>query len=494
MTLLDRSIVELGRGLRTGEFSSVELTASALADTGTVDGDLGAFLRTTAEAAMAQAAKADRQLAEDTANSSPLLGIPVAYKDVLCAKGVETTAGSRILAGFIPPYSATAIERMEAAGAVGLGKLNCDEFAMGSSNENSAFQTTRNPWATDRVPGGSSGGSAVAVAARMVSAALGTDTGGSIRLPASFCGVVGVKPSYGRVSRYGLIAFASSLDQVGPLTKTVEDAALVLEVIAGLDARDSTSSSAPLGDIRGALKAGVSGLRVGIPKEYLSMEIEPGVRDVFDISVSRLEAAGARLSEVSLPSTEYALAAYYVLAPAEVSSNLARMDGVRFGPGFGSATNLMDAYESARHMGFGPEVRRRIALGTYVLSSGYYDAYYLRAQKVRTLVSQDFEQVFKEVDCLISPTAPTTAFRIGERLADPLAMYATDLLTLPANLAGVSGISVPAGFADGLPVGLQVLAPYMGEATCFQVAATIEEMAQIWQIRPAGHDNLESHV
>ncbi len=494
MTLLDRSIVELGRGLRTGEFSSVELTESALADTRTVDGELGAFLRTTAEAAMAQAAKADRQLAEDTGNRSPLLGIPVAYKDVLCTKGVETTAGSRILTGFIPPYSATAIERMEAAGAVGLGKLNCDEFAMGSSNENSAFQTTRNPWASDRVPGGSSGGSAVAVAARMVSAALGTDTGGSIRLPASFCGVVGVKPSYGRVSRYGLIAFASSLDQVGPLTKTVEDAALVLEVIAGLDARDSTSSSAPLGDLRGALKAGVSGLRVGIPKEYLSMEIEPGVRDVFDISVSRLEAAGARLSEVSLPSTEYALAAYYVIAPAEVSSNLARMDGVRFGPGFGSAPNLMAAYESARHLGFGPEVRRRIALGTYVLSSGYYDAYYLRAQKVRTLVSQDFEQVFKEVDCLISPTAPTTAFRIGERLADPLAMYATDLLTLPANLAGVSGMSVPAGFAGGLPVGLQVLAPYMGEATCFQVAATIEEMAQIWQIRPAGHANLESPV
>ncbi|HVD03335.1 MAG TPA: Asp-tRNA(Asn)/Glu-tRNA(Gln) amidotransferase subunit GatA [Candidatus Dormibacteraeota bacterium] len=484
MSLLARPIAELARGLRSRDFSSVELLESALAEVAREDGELGAFLRTTAGPALVQAQRADRLLSDDPASASPLLGIPVAYKDVLCTKGVETTAGSRILEGFIPPFSATAVERMEAAGAVSLGKLNCDEFAMGSSNENSAFQATRNPWAADRVPGGSSGGSAVAVAARLVSATLGTDTGGSIRLPASFCGVVGVKPSYGRVSRYGLIAFASSLDQIGPLTKTVEDAALVMQVIAGVDPRDSTSSPAPSGDLLGALKSGVAGLRVGIPKEYLAMAIEAGVRGVFDQSATLLAAAGAQLVDVSLPSTEYALAAYYVIAPAEVSSNLARMDGVRFGPGFGTAANLMEAYERARHIGFGPEVRRRIALGTYVLSSGYYDAYYLRAQKVRTLVAKDFERVFKEVDCVISPTAPTTAFRMGERVADPLAMYATDLLTLPANLAGVSGISVPAGFADGLPVGLQVLGPYMGEATCFRVAAAVEEMAQVWQIRP----------
>jgi aspartyl-tRNA(Asn)/glutamyl-tRNA(Gln) amidotransferase subunit A len=378
------------------------------------------------------------------------------------------------------------VERLQAQGAIGLGKLNCDEFAMGSSNENSAFQQTRNPWSPDRVPGGSSGGSAVAVAARMAAATLGSDTGGSIRLPASFCGVVGVKPSYGRVSRYGLIAFASSLDQVGPLTKTVADAALVLGAIAGADPHDATSSPAAVEGYRAALNQGVTGLRVGIPQEYLAMGLDPGVRRVFDQAAQWLEGEGARLVEVSLPSTEYALAAYYVIAPAEVSSNLARMDGVRFGPGFEGATGLGEAYEQARHQGFGPEVRRRVALGTYVLSSGYYDAYYLRAQKVRTLVAQDFERVFQDVDCIISPTVPTTAFRLGERVADPLAMYATDLLTLPANLAGIAGISVPAGFSESLPVGLQVLGPYLGEEVCFQVAALVEAAADIWRLGPEG--------
>jgi len=408
----------------------------------------------------------------------------MAYEDVLCTKGVETTAGSRILEGFLPPYTATAVERLEAAGAIGLGKLNCDEFAMGSSNENSAFQETRNPWDLQRVPGGSSGGSAAAVAARLASATLGSDTGGSIRLPASFCGVVGVKPSYGRVSRYGLIAFASSLDQIGPLTKTVDDAALVLQVIAGRDPHDSTSAAAPVADLRGGLGAGVRGLRLGVPAEYLAMDLDPGVRRVFERTAQELESAGARLMPVSLPSTEYALAAYYVLAPAEVSSNLARMDGVRFGPGFPGASNLTQAYEQARHRGFGPEVRRRIILGTYVLSSGYYDAYYLRAQKVRTLVAQDFDRVFHEVDAVISPTAPTAAFRLGEKVADPLAMYATDIMTLPANLAGISGISVPAGFAAGLPVGLQVLGPYLGEPVCLRVAAVVEASADVWRQPP----------
>ncbi|NNM96280.1 MAG: Asp-tRNA(Asn)/Glu-tRNA(Gln) amidotransferase subunit GatA [Candidatus Dormibacteraeota bacterium] len=485
MSLLEEPISELARGLRAREFSSVELTQMALAEIEAKDGAVGAFLRTTGSAALDQARAADRRLAADPAGASTLCGIPVAYKDVLCTKGVETTAGSRILEGFVPPYSATAVLRLEAVGAVGLGKLNCDEFAMGSSNENSAFQETRNPWDLGRVPGGSSGGSAAAVAARLACATLGSDTGGSIRLPASFCGVVGVKPSYGRVSRYGLIPFASSLDQIGPLTKTVEDAAHVLEVIAGRDSHDSTSAVAPVGDLRRHLSGGVDGLRLGVPDEYLAMDLDPGVRSVFEHTARELEAAGAQLIPVSLPSTEYALAAYYVLAPAEVSSNLARMDGVRFGPGVAGAPSLTEAYEQARHSGFGPEVRRRIILGTYVLSSGYYDAYYLRAQKVRTLVARDFERVFGEVDAVISPTAPTPAFRLGERVADPLAMYATDILTLPANLAGISGISVPAGFAAGLPVGLQVLGPHLGEGVCLRVAAAVEEAADLWRKLPS---------
>lgn len=485
MSLLEEPIAELGRRLRRREVSAVELAQAALGAIHADDERLGAFLRTTEESALAQAEAADRRLREEPDGGGPLLGIPVAYKDVLCTKGVETTAASRILAGFIPPYSATSVRRLEEAGAVGLGKLNCDEFAMGSSNENSAYQPTRNPFDVGRVPGGSSGGSAVAVAARFACATLGSDTGGSIRLPASFCGVVGVKPSYGRVSRYGLIAFASSLDQVGPLTKTVEDAALVLQVIAGRDERDSTTSPAPVGDLRELLAAGVAGMRLGVPREYLDMKLDPGVRAIYETAAAGLEEAGATLVPVSLPSTEYALAAYYVIAPAEVSSNLARMDGVRFGPGFAAATDLTQAYEEARHRGFGDEVRRRIALGTYVLSSGYYDAYYLRAQKVRTLVAQDFERVFQEVDAIISPTAPTPAFALGERVGNPLAMYATDILTLPANLAGISGVSVPAGFADGLPVGLQVLGPYLGESTCFRVAAAVEERADVWRVLPA---------
>lgn len=488
MTNLGGSISELGGLLRTGQVSARELAREALSRVDALDGDLGAFLRSTEELALAQAEAADRRLREDGEGAPPLCGIPVAHKDVLCTRGVETTAASRILEGFVPPYDATAVARMAAQGVVVVGKLNCDEFAMGSSNENSAFQQTHNPWDRSRVPGGSSGGSAAAVAARLVCAATGSDTGGSIRLPASFCGVVGVKPSYGRVSRYGLIAFASSLDQVGPLTKTVADAQLVLSAIAGADPRDSTATRAPLGDLSAALSQGVKGLRLGVPREYLEAGVETGVRQVFDAACGRLEAAGAELTEVSLPSTEYALAAYYVIAPAEVSSNLARMDGVRFGPGAPGAASLTQAYESARHRGFGPEARRRIALGTYALSSGYYDAYYLRAQKVRTLVARDFARVFEQVDALVSPTAPTAAFRLGERVADPLAMYATDALTLPANLAGVAGISVPAGFAGGLPVGLQVLGPYLGEAVCLRVAAEAERGAGVWRQAPPGLD------
>ena len=488
MTLLGESIRDLGQRLRERELSALELARESLARIEDLDPTVGSFLRTTPELALEAAAAADQRLAADPTAAPLLCGIPVAYKDVICTKGVETTAGSQILRGFVPPYSATVVERLAAAGAVPVGKLNCDEFAMGSSNENSAFQTTRNPWDLERVAGGSSGGSAVAVATRLVCAALGSDTGGSIRLPASFSGVVGVKPTYGRVSRYGLIAFASSLDQIGPLAKTVEDAALLLTAMAGKDSRDSTSVDAPVGDFLDLLRSGVKGLRLGIPTEYLEVGLDPGVRAVFDQSVALLEGLGALVQEVSLPTTEYALAAYYVIAPAEVSSNLARMDGVRFGPGFGGATNLREAYERARHDGFGEEVRRRVTLGTYALSSGYYDAYYLRAQKVRTLVAQDFERAFAEVDAIISPTAPTAAFRLGERTGDPLAMYATDILTLPANLAGISGISVPAGFSGGLPVGLQVLGPYLGEAVCLRVAQSLETEAQIWDRLPALSD------
>lgn len=484
MSLVEEPIRELSRRLRSGEVSAVELAQEALDRAARFDGELGAFLRVTPDLALAAAAEADRTLQADPDGASLLCGIPIAYKDVLCTKGVETTAGSQILRGFVPPYSATVVQRLGDLGVVPLGKLNCDEFAMGSSNENSAYQVTRNPWDLDRVAGGSSGGSAVAVAARMACATLGSDTGGSIRLPASFSGVVGVKPTYGRVSRYGLIAFASSLDQVGPLTKTVEDAALVLTAIAGHDPRDSTSVGAPVDDFLGDLQKGVKGLRLGIPREYLDVGLDAGVRAVFDQSVRTLEGLGAVIHEISLPTTEFALSAYYVIAPAEVSSNLARMDGVRFGPGAPGAATLREAYEQARHQGFGEEVRRRVTLGTYALSSGYYDAYYLRAQKVRTLVAQDFDRAFAEVDAIISPTAPTAAFRLGERTADPMAMYATDVLTLPANLAGISGISVPAGFADGLPVGLQVLGPYLGEASCFRVAQSLETEVGVWQELP----------
>ncbi len=343
---------------------------------------------------------------------------------------------------------------------------------------------TRNPWDPDRVAGGSSGGSAAAVAARLACATLGSDTGGSIRLPASFSGVVGVKPTYGRVSRYGLIAFASSLDQIGPLAKTVEDATLVLTAIAGLDPRDSTSLTAPVGDLVGGLRDGVRGMRLGIPREYLEVGLDAGVAAVFQQAVKTLEGLGAVTTEVSLPTTEYALSAYYVIAPAEVSSNLARMDGIRFGPPVAGAATITEAYEKARHAGFGPEVRRRVTLGTYALSSGYYDAYYLRAQKVRTLVAQDFDRAFAEVDAIISPTAPTAAFKIGERTADPMAMYGTDIFTLPANLAGISGVAVPAGFAEGLPVGLQVLGPYLGEAACLRVARSLEDAVQVWTRLP----------
>jgi aspartyl-tRNA(Asn)/glutamyl-tRNA(Gln) amidotransferase subunit A len=418
---------------------------------------------------------ADRRLAAGNGAVTPLTGIPMGIKDVLCTEGVETTAGSRILRGFRPPYDATAIARLRRSGAVFLGMTNCDEFAMGSSTENSAYFPTRNPHDVFRVPGGSSGGSAAAVAAGEAVCALGTDTGGSIRQPAALCGVVGMKPTYGRVSRYGLIAFASSLDQVGPFGHGVRDVALVLQAISGLDPRDATSADRPV-DLLSELDLGVSGLRLGVPREYFEVEgMEPGVRAAVTTAMTVLERAGAELVEVSLPHTDYGLAAYYIIAPAECSSNLARFDGVKYGARDEEAQTLLDTYLRTRRHGFGAEVRRRIMLGTYALSSGYYDAYYLKAQKVRTLIAQDFEKAFQSCDAIVSATSPVVAFEIGSKVDDPLAMYLNDVLTLGGNLAGLPGISVPCGTSEGLPVGLQVLAPQGADATALRVARAYEE-------------------
>ena len=474
MSWLLRPLTEQAHALRSGAVTSAELVEETLRRIGCLDGRVGAFLRVTPEDARAAAHAADLRLRAEGEAAPDLCGIPIGLKDVLCTEGVETTAGSRILQGFVPPYSATAALRLAEAGAVAVGKCNCDEFAMGSSTENSAYQPTRNPHALDRVPGGSSGGSAAAVSAGLVTVALGTDTGGSIRQPAGLCGVVGFKPTYGRVSRYGLIAFASSLDQVGPFARTVRDCALVYRAIAGPDRRDATCSAREVEDPCPQLSLGVAGLRLGVPVEYVEAGLEPGVRRVFDEACQRLAAAGAGIEPVSIPSTRFALAAYYVIAPAEASSNLARMDGLRFGPGRPDARTLREQLEEARHHGFGPEVQRRIMLGTYALSRGYYDAYYRRAQQVRTLVAQDFARAFAKVDAILAPTSPTLAFRLGERLTDPLAMYQSDVCTVPFSLAGVPAVSVPAGSAEGLPVGLQVAAPTFADALCLRVAQAVE--------------------
>ena len=446
---------------------------------------MGAYLRLTAELAAGQAREADRRIAAGEAG--PLTGIPMAIKDVLCVEGVETTAGSRILAGFHPPYDATCIARLRRAGAVFLGITNCDEFAMGSSTENSSYFPTRNPWRLERVPGGSSGGSAAAVAAGEAVFSLGTDTGGSIRQPAALCGVVGMKPTYGRVSRYGLIAFASSLDQVGPFTRSVEDCAAVLEAISGFDPSDSTSADRPL-ELRDALEQGVEGLRIGLPREYFDVEgMEPGVKAAVLRAVDVLREAGAEVVEVNLPHTDYGLAAYYIIAPAEASSNLARYDGVRYGASDPTARTLLETYLRTRRQGFGPEVRRRIMLGTYALSAGYYDAYYLKAQKVRTLIKRDFDAAFAACDAIVSATSPTVAFPIGARIGDPLAMYLCDVLTLGGNLAGLPGVSLPCGTDDGLPVGLQVLAPQFREDVALRVARAYESASGIRaEVAPVG--------
>lgn len=463
-------------GLQSGQFSSVELTEALLERIEAVEPSIKAYLTVTAESALAQAQAADACIKQG--DSAPLLGVPLAIKDVLATQGTQTTAGSQILKGYIPPYTATAVEKLEAAGMVMLGKTNTDEFAMGSSTENSSYHTTHNPWDLERVPGGSSGGSAAAVAAHAAIGALGTDTGGSVRQPGSFCGVVGLKPSYGRVSRYGLFAYGSSLDQIGPLTKDVRDAALLLNVIAGKDRRDGTSVSSDVPDYTSALTGDISGLRVGVPAEYfgegLAPEVESGVRAAID----QLGNLGADVVEINLPNYEKALPAYYLIAPAEASANLTRYDGVRFGHS-AHADAVLENYRESRGEGFGPEVKRRIMLGTYALSAGYYDAYYLKAQQVRTLVKQDFEVAFENVDVMACPVTPTTAFKIGELADDPLAIFLADVYTVSLNLAGICGISVPCGFdSNNLPIGLQLVGPHLCEEVILRAAHAYEQSTE----------------
>ena len=475
MDLTYLTLSETSELLAARTVSSVELTRYALERIERLDGSIGAFLLRTPELAISQAERADK--VRQQGSSGPLTGIPMALKDILSTRGVTTTCGSRILEHYVPQYDATVVERLFAAGAVLLGKTNMDEFAMGSSTENSGFWPVRNPWDLSRVPGGSSGGSAAAVAAGEAVYALGTDTGGSIRQPAALTGTVGLKPTYGRVSRLGLVAFASSLDQIGPITRSVRDAALVLGVIAGHDPGDSTSIDAPVPDYLAALTGDVRGMRLGVPREYFGAGMEAGVERILQQAMDVFRNLGAVLQEVSLPHTDYALSTYYIISPAEAMANLARYDGVRHGPSV-PGDDIWEMYALTRKTGFGAEVKRRILLGTYALSAGYYDAYYLKAQKVRTLVRRDFDEAFQQVDALLTPTSPSVAFRLGEKTSDPLQMYLSDVYTVPINIAGVCGISIPAGFSDGLPVGLQVLGRPLGEPTILRVADAFQRATE----------------
>src|SRR5438477_3331216 len=469
------TIHESAELLRGRQASSRELSEAALERIATVDPQVNAFLTITADQGLEQADAADARLA--AGERGELLGVPVAIKDVLATRGAPTTCGSLMLENFVSPYEATVVRRLFDAGAVMLGKTNMDEFAMGSSTENSAFEPTRNPWDLSRVPGGSSGGSAAAVAAGMAPYALGSDTGGSIRQPAALCGVVGMKPTYGRVSRYGLVAFASSLDQVGPFTRDVRDMATVLDAICGHDACDSTSAPLDVPDFAAAIgrDVDVKGLRVGVPREYLPASLDAGVRGCIESALDALEQQGAQIDlELSLPSTEAALAVYYIIAPSEASANLARYDGVKYGFSYQQGEGMWDNMEKTRGRGFGAEVKRRIMIGTYALSSGYYDAYYLKAQKVRTVIRREFDAAFEKYDVIAGPVTPTPAFKIGEKADDPFAMYLNDVFTLPVNIAGLPGISVPAGFVDGLPVGLQLIGKPFDEATVLRAAQAYE--------------------
>jgi aspartyl-tRNA(Asn)/glutamyl-tRNA(Gln) amidotransferase subunit A len=469
-----KTLAALRADLAEGRTRAVDLASSYYERIEKKNPRLNVYLSLTKERALKQARQVDA-LAAKGDPLPPLAGVPVGIKDTLVMKGAPATAGSKILEGYLPPYDATPVARLEAAGAVLLGKLNCDEFAMGSSNENSAYGPVRNPVDTERVPGGSSGGSAAAVAANLAVATLGSDTGGSIRQPASFCGVVGVLPTYGRVSRYGLIAFASSLDRVGPLAANVRDAATLLGVIAGHDAKDATSSPAPVPDFAAESDKGAEGLRIGVPAEYFAEGLDPEVRAAIEKGIAALEAAGCKVKPVSLPHTRYAIPTYYLVATAEASANLARFDGVRYGYRTPAAENLADLYKHSRDEGFGPEVKRRILLGTYALSAGYYDAYYLKAQQVRRLLAEEYLRAFAQVDAIVTPTSPVPPFKLGEKSGDPLAMYLADIYTVTASLAGICGVNVPCGTTQaGLPVGMQVLAAHLNEGTAFRVARAVE--------------------
>ncbi|KWX82828.1 Asp-tRNA(Asn)/Glu-tRNA(Gln) amidotransferase subunit GatA [Paenibacillus sonchi] len=474
MSLFQYRLPELHNMLRSKEISVGELTEESLAAIAERDGKVHAFLTLNEEGARASARALDDKLASGAARGL-LFGLPAGIKDNIVTKGLRTTCASQFLSNFQPIYDATVVTKLRQADAVTVGKLNMDEFAMGGSNENSSFGPVRNPWDVERVPGGSSGGSAAAVAAGEVLFTLGSDTGGSIRQPASYCGVVGLKPTYGLVSRYGLVAFASSLDQIGPITRNVEDSAYVLQAIAGYDAQDSTSANVDIPDYLSALTGDISGLRIAVPKEYIGEGVDASVRDTVLSALKVLESLGAVWEEVSLPHTEYAVATYYLLSSSEASSNLARFDGVRYGVRADDGGGLLDLYHNSRSQGFGAEVKRRIMLGTYALSSGYYDAYYLKAQKVRTLIKQDFDEVFQKYDVVIGPTAPTTAFKLGSQIEDPLTMYLNDILTIPVSLAGIPAVSIPCGFAEGLPVGLQIIGKEFDESTVLRVAHAFEQ-------------------
>jgi len=469
-----KTIAQLAAGLKAAEFSSVELTEHYINRIKKFDSSLNSFVTVTADEALAQAKKADQLIAKGEGNI--LSGIPFAQKDIFCTNGVKTSCGSKMLDNFIAPYNATVIESFNNAGSVMLGKTNMDEFAMGSSNETSFYGAVSNPWDHDYVPGGSSGGSAASVAARLAPASTGTDTGGSIRQPAALCNLTGLKPSYGRVSRYGMIAFASSLDQAGTFTQTAEDAALMLGVMAGLDTKDSTSIDEPVPDYAANLNADMKGLKVGLPKEYFADGLDADVAKRIDDAINEYKKLGAEFVEISLPNTHLSVPAYYIVAPAECSSNLSRFDGVRFGHRCEDPKDLEDLYKRSRGEGFGDEVKRRILVGAYALSSGYYDAYYLKAQKIRRLIANDFTEAFKKVDVIMSPTTPTPAFKIGEKNDDPISMYYSDIYTIAVNLAGLPGMSVPCGFVNNLPVGLQIIAPYFGEAKLLNVAHQYQQV------------------
>lgn len=483
MSLFDQKVSELHERLHKKEISVTDLVEESYKRILEVDDQVSAFLTLDEERARTQAKKLDKKLGTDDAKGL-LFGMPIGIKDNIVTKDLRTTAASQILHNFDPIYDATVVKKLQEAETITIGKLNMDEFAMGSSTENSSFTKTKNPWNLETVPGGSSGGSAAAVAAGEVPFSLGSDTGGSIRQPASFCGVVGLKPTYGRVSRFGLIAFASSLDQIGPITRTVEDNAYVLQAIAGVDPMDSTSANVEVPSYVNALTGDVKGLKIGVPKEYIGEGVNPEVRESVMQALATLEKLGATWEEVSLPHSKYALSTYYLLSSSEASANLARFDGVRYGYRSPNADSLIELYKNTRAEGFGDEVKRRIMLGTFALSSGYYDAYYKKAQKARTLIKKDFEDVFAKYDVIVGPTTPTPSFKIGEKTSDPLTMYASDILTIPVNLAGVPGISVPCGFDQGLPLGLQIIGKHFDEATVYRVAHAFEQATDFHKQKP----------